>query len=157
MKIKSLIEIPHFMDKIGSLGTVYTYIILSLFLLSIYKFETAIFLIISLTILYAITIPLRIVYFKERPNPIKYENIIEKVKASSFPSLHAARTTIIYIVLSFYFSDFLYTKILLSLIFIIILISRLHKKRHDVIDISAGVILGILSYLITLYFLRLFF
>ena len=57
-------------------------------------------LLISFAIAYVFTIIGRTIFFKERPKKRKYKNIIEKIDAGSFPSLHSARAGVLAVVLS---------------------------------------------------------
>src|SRR3989338_4092187 len=57
-------------------------------------------LIVALAIAYIVTFTIRIAYFKQRPKQQKYNTILQKIDASSFPSLHSMRATILAILLS---------------------------------------------------------
>lgn len=96
--------------------------------------------------MYSIGILVRILYFKERPEKKQYNNILEKIDASSFPSMHASRATILLITLSTYFNFELKITTFLTLIWGTILYARIHKKRHDYKDIIGGTLLGIITF-----------
>jgi len=96
---------------------------------------------IALGLIYALVIIIRLVYFKERPKKRKYKNIIEKVDASSFPSMHTARAAALALILG--------SETTLPIFIILIItalgvgIARILMKRHDWIDVSFGFILGL--------------
>jgi undecaprenyl-diphosphatase len=104
--------------------------------------KLAIQLVISLMLAYAITTIVRLLYFKRRPDGQAYKNVIEKIDASSFPSLHAMRAAILATVLSISFSNNWLT-VLFAFCAIGVAISRVMTKRHYAFDVIAGLILGI--------------
>ncbi len=99
--------------------------------------------IILLILIYLVVYTIRKFYFKERPNKMKFDNAIEKIDASSFPSMHSAR---IFSMCTFVFLNFnlnQYLTVVLSLIAIFTAMGRILKKKHDFVDISVGAIIGI--------------
>jgi membrane-associated phospholipid phosphatase len=97
----------------------------------------------------AVTVLIRLFYFKNRPNKQIYKNIIERMDASSFPSWHSARA----VFLCLLFIDF-FRKDSLSVFFVVfaalVLYSRIYLRKHDWLDVMGGVVLGVGTYLITL-------
>ena len=105
----------------------------------------------GLAIAYIITTFFRIAYFKQRPAKQKYNNFIEKIDASSFPSLHAMRSAILGVILAGYFANILLT-VVFALCIIGVAITRVLLKRHDPVDVSAGMIIGLaVGFVIILY------
>ncbi len=100
-------------------------------------------LIVGLILAYAVTSVIRLVYFKRRPDKQGYHNLIEKIDASSFPSLHAMRAAVLATVLSAFFESFWFTP-LFALAAVAVAASRVMTKRHDVSDVFAGLILGVI-------------
>jgi membrane-associated phospholipid phosphatase len=96
---------------------------------------------------YAILSGIRLIYHKPRPKPQKYTNLLEKIDAGSFPSLHTLRASLIV----FHAQQYVSTNTLLVLSFTVVLVmySRMMQKKHDVYDVTAGVIL---AYFITFWF-----
>ena len=92
---------------------------------------------------YAITILIRLFYFKDRPEPKRFSNIIEKIDASSFPSLHSLNATV-FTVISIYFLHSIYAYILFAFYLPLILFSRYYLKKHYWIDIFFGAVFGTL-------------
>ncbi len=96
----------------------------------------------TLVVSYALTILIRLVYFKHRPEKRKFTNVVGKVDASSFPSLHAMRASILATLFSLFFNN-----IFLSIMFFFLAVcvgyARVVQKRHYKIDVLAGFILGI--------------
>ncbi|MBI5332066.1 MAG: phosphatase PAP2 family protein [Candidatus Aenigmarchaeota archaeon] len=96
----------------------------------------------GLVIAYIITVFFRVFYFKQRPEKQKYKNFIEKIDAGSFPSLHAMRSAILGVVLASYFANVLLT-VIFALCIIGVAITRVLLKRHDPVDVSAGMGIGL--------------
>jgi membrane-associated phospholipid phosphatase len=96
----------------------------------------------SLVTVTILVILVRFAYFKPRPGKKErtFETFYERIDNSSFPSIHAARAVLI--------SFALMTKLdilpVYVLLVIIVVLSRLHFKRHDKKDIAAGLLIGLL-------------
>lgn len=98
-------------------------------------------LIVGLALAYAVTVIIRLSYFKRRPDKQGYHNLIEKIDASSFPSLHAMRAAVLATILSAFFESALLTP-LFALAAVAVGVSRVMTKRHDISDVLAGLVLG---------------
>jgi len=101
----------------------------------------AVQLVIGLILAYVVTVLLRIAYFKRRPDKQSYHNWIEKIDASSFPSLHAMRAAVLATILSAFFESVWLTP-LFALAAVAVATSRVLMKRHDISDALAGLIFG---------------
>lgn len=148
--MKSNIDYHPFQD-ITTLGGLAFYTLLTLFILTLGLTTIALKLVIGFIITYGISLLIRLLYFKKRPNNQKYKTIIERLDASSFPSIHAARITFLglfFIILL----DSIYTTILLLIIILLVCYSRHHLKKHDIKDLLAGIILGIGTWSISMLF-----
>ena len=106
-------------------------------------------LLLGLAFACTLTVIIRIVYFRERPDKQKYKSFLQKIDASSFPSLHAMRAAVLATILAVYFAN-----ILLTVIFILCAIgvatSRLLLKRHHFSDVFVGLVLGVILALISI-------
>ena len=131
-------------SAITALGTAYFYFLLILLLLVINIRRLVIHLVIGLAICYTAVFIFRLFYFKERPVKEKYTNLITKISASSFPSLHTLSFTFLAIVFCSYFKN-IYLSILLYIIAFLVGISRVYLKKHYFIDVLFGWILGVLA------------
>ncbi|VVB82626.1 PAP2 superfamily protein [uncultured archaeon] len=144
------ILLQKFFEEITFFGGIafYFFIILLFFIFNEYILSFKLFL--GLMIIYLITFFIRLFYFKERPKKIEHNNFLERIDASSFPSVHAARITFLFLFFLFYsfFSLSLIAKILMGGIFLFTLYSRIYLSKHDAVDIIAGVILGGLAMII---------
>jgi len=99
-----------------------------------------------------VVILVRLVYFRDRPHKQEHNNILEKLDASSFPSLHTARIFFMAFVFLSFFWDALVGVLLLGLA-VLVAYSRVYLRKHDFIDLLGGLILAIISfYLSTLIF-----
>jgi len=131
--------------EVSALGSLFFYILVIAVFFILGNREMFVKLLAGLAIMYAITILLRTVYFKERPNRYNYNSYIEKLDAASFPSLHASRAAFMGSVLINYFNSNLMSLVLVIVVLAIIY-SRIPLKKHDWKDVSAGVVVGVLAY-----------
>ncbi len=98
-------------------------------------------LLFGLLLPFAVTILIRMFYFKPRPKKDKYRNFIEKLDASSFPSLHSMRAAAYATILMNFFHNVWLTALLLAAA-IGVGAMRVVLKRHDVKDVIAGLVIG---------------
>jgi len=122
----------------------YGLMVLASALAGAYAFALNIF--ISLVVVTIIVAAVRLAWFRPRPGQPrrKYKTLYERIDNSSFPSIHAARA----VMMSFMFYRILPVMLpLLVLLVAAVLLSRIHFKRHDWIDLAAGILIGlVLSY-----------
>ena len=85
---------------------------------------------------------IKIFFHKSRPDGQAYKGILEKIDAGSFPSLHASRITIVYLTLFSHVTD-IYIKVAILLMMLAVMISRVLLKRHFIIDIVGGFVIGV--------------
>lgn len=135
-----------FYDLTALGGVLFYFLVTSFFLL---KKEYSYFFKLSFgfILLYTIVIIIRYLYFKERPKKYNYSNAVEKIDASSFPSLHVTRMTFVSAILMSYLNDFFYS-IIISIFIAAVGYSRIYLKKHDLMDVLSGIIVGLATYLI---------
>jgi undecaprenyl-diphosphatase len=106
-------------------------------------------LLVTLIIALTLAILIRVVYFKPRPNKAKTNTLWLRLYNSSFPSVHAMRVTI----LAYFFIQ-TYTLVIITILSItlalLVCYSRIYLKKHDLKDILAGILIGILLSLMIL-------
>jgi membrane-associated phospholipid phosphatase len=141
--------IKWFFDKVFEeftfLGGILFYGLVCLWFLFGEKYDYFIMLFAGAILIYVVAFLIRLFYFKNRPKKMKYRGFIEKIDASSFPSVHAARITLLFV----FFKDL----ILISLSFMIlvmVLSSRIYLKKHYFSDLLGGIFLGLFTSLIFL-------
>lgn len=139
-----------FFRDFTAFGSLWFYLIAILIFLIIKNYNIFIKLLIGLLLIYAVVIFIRTFYFKNRPKKYHYTSFIEKLDASSFPSLHSARAAFLSIVLMNFFNNIAFSAFIFVLI-IIITYSRIYLKKHDLKDVLAGIIIGLIVYLIVEY------
>ena len=147
--------LPEFKDRtkqqyiyeLTSFGGTILYFLVSLFFLVLENYTIFFNLLVGIILIYTSVIIIKIFYFKDRPKKYKYGNFVEKIDASSFPSVHAARITLLSVILMNYFNNIMISAILAALI-ILVACSRIMLKKHDIKDVGAGIILGIVIYFI---------
>jgi membrane-associated phospholipid phosphatase len=134
-----------FFRDVTSLGGAFFYGLVSLLALAAGETELFIRLVIGFVLCVAITSLIRIFYFRNRPAKQDYYNFLERIDASSFPSLHTARIVFICITLAYFFwNNFQnnYTTAFFTFVAVIVAYSRIYLKKHDWWDLLGGVVLG---------------
>jgi membrane-associated phospholipid phosphatase len=126
-----------------ALGGIALYGFIALFFLLLGKAEVFVQLAIGIVLLYAVIAPLRLLFFRVRPDRSAYAGLFTKIDAGSFPSMHSARSTLLAIVLGTVFNSAL-AWALLALAVVAVLSTRVMLKRHYVTDILGGVVIGVL-------------
>ncbi|MBI3026951.1 phosphatase PAP2 family protein [Candidatus Woesearchaeota archaeon] len=139
-----------FFRDITAFGSLWWYLTIAILFLIYENYGVFINLLTGLVFIYAIAIAIRAFYFKNRPKKYSYNSFIEKIDAASFPSLHSARASFLSIAL-IYFFDSVIASIFLVIMVFIVAYSRIHLKKHDIKDVSAGVVVGVAVYFIVRY------
>ena len=134
-----------FFRDITSFASLWWYLLIALVFFVNKNYDIFIKLVIGLLIIYFIAILIRTFYFKPRPKKYSYNSYIEKLDASSFPSLHSSRAVFMSIILMKFFNNFALSA-LLAVLTIIIAYSRIQLKKHDLMDVLAGVVVGTVVY-----------
>lgn len=128
---------------ITSFGGLPLYLAMGVFFLFIGEALLAVRLAAGLIIGYAVVVFFRAAYFKERPKAQKYSNFIYKLDASSFPSLHALRSAVLWPLIALsYGMAALY--VLAAVIIIAVAWTRVRQKRHYPVDVGFGALFGLL-------------
>ncbi|MBI2655098.1 phosphatase PAP2 family protein [Candidatus Woesearchaeota archaeon] len=141
-----------FFRDMTSFGSLWFYAIFMVFFLILGDYSSFKVLLSGFILMYFAVIIIRSIYFKNRPIKYNYNNYIEKLDASSFPSLHASRTAFLAGFFIEYFSNLLASAFLAALALIVVY-SRIYLNRHDWKDVSAGAVLGALAYFAVNYIL----
>ena len=131
-------------QDVKGLGGLPLYIIISLLALLFGKMTLFVQLVIGLALAFGVTVILRFIYFRERPDKKMSEprNVIERIEAGSFPSLHAMRAAVLGTLLILLFHN-LYASILVGAGVLGVAVARVVLKRHFFWDVIFGVIIGI--------------
>lgn len=127
---------------ITALGGSFFYFLLVVVFLILEKWDIAFHLFIGYILIHAVIIPMRIIFFRERPHPRPTDTLIKKIDAASFPSLHAARASYMG---TFFISSWGWD-IMSGLVLVItglVLLSRHYLQEHRIGDIIAGMIIGL--------------
>lgn len=133
------------LEELTFLGGILFYILFLVFLFIFGKQESFPQLLLSLLIIYFLTFTIRIFYFKPRPKKIKHKNFLQKLDASSFPSVHAARATVIFVFLLISYLPPVFYILFFSSLYFLVLYSRTYLLKHDAIDLLGGVLIGLVS------------
>ncbi len=111
--------------------------------------ETFVRLVIGLALCYTIIAPIRLLFFKVRPDKQKFSGVFTKIDAGSFPSMHSARSTVLAFVLAQVFTE-PWIRVLLVLGVLGVVATRVLLKRHHVGDVVGGVVIGLIVGWLTL-------
>jgi membrane-associated phospholipid phosphatase len=101
-------------------------------------------LLLGVVLLYGFGIPLRLLIYSPRPQQEPLDSLLKSINTNSFPSFHMARGTILGILLSIMFQTVWFLA-LWSLMLLAIGTGRIITKRHYIIDLIGGVLLGIIT------------
>ncbi len=136
----------------SSLGSIVVYGVIAVLFYFLNHVDVFLQLVTAIVLGYAITALLRLLFFKHRPKKEKFKNLIEKIDAATFPSLHSMRATFFGIVLMNFFQNMLVSAVIILCI-AGVGYARILDKRHYTTDVIAGIILGIA---IGLFVIRIF-
>ena len=128
-------------EQITSLGGAVFYAIVTLFTLFIGELWLFISLALTFVLIMAVSLTIKMFFFKERPDKKRYKNIIEKLDASSFPSIHSAKITALATILSYYVGG-IWVTALLGVTALLVSYSRIYLNRHYFSDVIGGIVLG---------------
>lgn len=150
MKIKFILDL--IFEQITNFGGIifYGFVLGVLFVFFIWDLLISLF--ISLLLIMITAILMKHFFFKERPNKQKGKNFIEKIDASSFPSVHSMRI----FSLIFWFSLFYKNPIFIfyiSFFGLLVMYSRIYLKKHYLLDVFFGCIFSLLINLAILWFI----
>jgi membrane-associated phospholipid phosphatase len=124
-----------------ALGGLAVYGIASLFFLLAGNVGVFVQLVAGLVLLSFVTAIVRLLFFRKRPDRQGYRSLIGRIDASSFPSIHATRATVLAIVLAQFFVQPL-VRLLLVLCVLAVAITRVLLRRHYVTDVVGGLVVG---------------
>jgi undecaprenyl-diphosphatase len=100
-------------------------------------------LIIALVSCYIIGVPIKLFFYKERPNKQTYTNLVQKFDAASFPSVHSMRSMCLATIISFFMKSIVFSVLAFTLV-IAVMYSRIRLHKHFVGDLLAGAAFGIM-------------
>jgi membrane-associated phospholipid phosphatase len=129
-----------FFSLVTLFGNPIFYILVLVFLAT---HATLIFVHLLLALLLAelLCILIKLAYHKDRPVPQSREGLYNRIDANSFPSVHSARISLLIVMLSLYYNSWSLFSIGLVLA-VGVGYSRVYLKRHYVIDVLGGFLLG---------------
>lgn len=139
--------INDFIEDSSAFGSLSFYLFLIFLFFILGQVKLAIWLSLGFVLSFVFIVIIKLFYFKERPQKKEYNNFIEKIEASSFPSLHSWRIVMILVFLSYYYKS-IYLVILLGIIAILVFFSRKYLKKHYWTDIIFGAIFGLIMSLL---------
>ncbi|RJQ20568.1 phosphatase PAP2 family protein [Candidatus Woesearchaeota archaeon] len=135
---------------------------LPVFLLSAFTFylsgnaKVALVLLAGLVIGYVIASSLRLLFWRKRPDKEKYHNVLSKIDAGSFPSMHSMRAAMLVTVLMMQFQRPV-AYVVFGLAGLSVLWMRVYQKRHFTGDVIAGAVLGVVIIIGIAFALLVFF
>ncbi len=139
----------------SALGGIPLYLALTFAFLALGKYLWAYQLVGGFGTCYAIAAIIRTIKFEKRPdNTAAGNSWFSRVDASGFPSLHAARTFSLIIILGSFFQS-MYLYILLFAAALLVSYLRIYLKRHYWWDAAGGAILGLFAGWFSLMFAQI--
>lgn len=132
-----------FWKDITAFGSLAMSLILIAASIALGKNGLAVLLIVALALCYAIGFPIKVFFFKRRPNGQKYSSLLEKYEASSFPSVHTMRAVSFAIVLSASLESVLFAAIAGAIV-LGVMYTRVRLQKHYWTDVLWGAVLGII-------------
>lgn len=123
-----------------SLGNPFLLILISILLIG-YK---SIFIVLGLIAVEILCTLIKIIYYKERPRKQKHTNLLERIRASSFPSIHTSRASFVFFYLFLITPDMI-SKIIFLLFPLVVGTTRILLKKHYISDVLGGLMIGILT------------
>lgn len=137
---KTIAEVA--LKDLGAYGSFIFYAVVAASTLTLGDFMLFSKLAVSLVAVTTVIIFFRLAYRKARPGMKKraYRTIYETADSSSFPSIHAARATMLSVLI---FSKLPAMLPVAAFLLLAVCASRIYFKRHDMIDITAGIVLGL--------------
>lgn len=136
---------------ISALGS-FLFVLLIIIILVFVNYRSALIVLTGLVLIEVVGSLIKVVFHKKRPNKQDHSNILEKIEAGSFPSIHSARAILIGLGTYNLFSSGVMMGFIFLCVFLIG-ISRMYLKKHYVVDIVGGYIFGfIIWYLINMFF-----
>ena len=125
---------------ISLFGTPFFYIPAIFYLLKINP-RLAINVIIALVLTEVTCAFIKYVYPKERPIPMPRKTLFQKYLAGSFPSVHTARITALSAAAALFYANRRFI-LIASLVVIAVGYSRIYLKKHYLVDVIAGFLIG---------------
>ncbi len=135
---------------ITTFGSFVFYCLIMLFTLIFQEFTLLFKLLFGIIFTTLVIVLIRTFYFKNRPNQQEYDNFIDKIDASSFPSWHTAKIVFLVLIFSNFFqNNYPYFTLFLFLAALLVAYSRIYLKKHDWKDVVGGTVLGMLTFLLS--------
>jgi len=131
-----------FFKQITELGSL-TIILIAIFFSYFFDNALAIRLFAGVATVTIISFIIKAIFFRARPNKQPVNTLVERLDASSFPSIHSARITVLAFWLIMYVNDII-LKIFLGCIGVLVAYSRIYLKKHYLIDVIAGFMLAMI-------------
>jgi len=103
----------------------------------------------------AIGNPIKAIFFKDRPKKKKYHNLLTKIDASAFPSLHTFRGIFLGLFYAMFFQPIV-LQVFCVLFGCVVGYSRIRLKKHDWKDVLGGAVLGIFVFYFVLFYFSAF-
>lgn len=135
-----------FFKQITHLGSI-TIVSVLLMVFIIFYFEASKKILISMIVVNLIAYIIKIFFFKPRPEKQPTNTFLERIDASSFPSVHVIRMTTLVFWIFIFFNN-IYFEILSLILGILVAYSRIYLKKHYLIDIIGGIIIALIVNLI---------
>lgn len=140
-------DIRHVFEILAKDVTFFGSLVFNFFLIALFfsfgYYQLSLVLFVGLFLAYIVVFAIRASYYRERPQKQKYSSYLQKIDSSSFPSMHACRSTIIFLLVGAFFHNILIW-FLLGTILLLVGVSRIYLKKHYLTDVLGGLLIGVL-------------
>ena len=125
------------LTELGSITIILAIVVYSYF----YNFDLSLRIFIDIIAITLIATIIKALFFHARPKKQKITTLVERIDASSFPSVHSARITALVFWLIYYSSNIILSMII-GVAGILVAYSRIYLKKHYWLDVFGGIVLG---------------
>ena len=132
---------------VTGLGGLVAYLFTTFLLFSVGLYHLGWQLGVGLVLILCVAVPCKLIFFKHRPQKMKYSNLLGKFDAAAFPSIHAMRAVMIGLIVgSATTNPLVWTGA--GLFALVVSYSRIYLRKHSLNDVIGGVIFSFLLFLI---------
>lgn len=142
------------LDAITNLGSLPFVLIVLVFMLAVGPFNLFLDLLFAWLGVFILIAIIKLIFFKRRPERKGDKSVpssfVDRIDQSTFPSFHSANATMLAIMLSLTFHN-VWLSIFLTALALLVMASRIHLKKHYLLDVSVGSAIGIIASVLVIW------
>jgi len=132
-------------DYTSFLGSLVLFFLIVLFELILGDIRRAFFLVLIWFLAHFIASVLRLMTQSSRPTKKKFKSLFEKIKAYSYPSMHAGRLALLFFSYSLFYSLNIFYNTLFLIILAGVSVTRYLDKKHHFLDLIGGILVAFIT------------